>query len=506
MSTIAKTQKENKQEEERSKTKDQPRIKGILYYPEITSLNPNSKALDFREGIVTADLEALILPNGQNFIYMAAWYNGETTRIFNISDYGYNPIRMLEQFWLDLIRNNKRRNCYFHNWAGYDSILSMASLFNLPGYVFEPMINNGEVMCLTIYEDKDKKNILLTIKDSIRILPGALSRLAKDWKVETQKEHFPHYLWIGDIESTINYIGSLPLYKCFEPKRTSLKDYEEMVKSFNGKPWSFLGVSKQYIQGDVKSLYEILLAFFNSLVEKFPINPLQVLSAPSTAFKVWRTVQLPLLNKEQLRVYDLSYKEVENILRESYLGGIVDVYTPHLIGKGYYYDVNSLYPTAMIKTMPVGTPEIISLSIKEFLNGELDFFGFIRATVRSPSIESSAGYIGLLAIKIQGRLVCPSGEFTGLFFSEELRFALANGYELLEIRRAFSFKRGANTFLQLITQLNDMKITAQQNKQATIRNLAKLLMNSMYGRFGMHPTFTSHHIWTQQQIKGITKA
>ncbi|CAB4392822.1 unnamed protein product [Rhizophagus irregularis] len=38
------------------------------------------------------------------------------------------------------------------------------------------------------------------------------------------------------------------------------------------------------------------------------------------------------------------------------------------------------------------------------------------------------------------------------------------------------------------TQLNDMKITAQQNKQATIRNLAKLLMNSMYGRFGMHPT------------------
>nr|YP_009228188.1 plasmid related DNA polymerase [Rhizophagus fasciculatus]AJK91319.1 plasmid related DNA polymerase [Rhizophagus fasciculatus] len=56
------------------------------------------------------------------------------------------------------------------------------------------------------------------------------------------------------------------------------------------------------------------------------------------------------------------------------------------------------------------------------------------------------------------------------------------------------------------TQLNDMKITAQQNKQATIRNLAKLLMNSMYGRFGMHPTLTSNHIWTQQQIKGITKA
>jgi len=31
-----------------------------------------------------------------------------------------------------------------------------------------------------------------------------------------------------------------------------------------------------------------------------------------------------------------------------------------------------------------------------------------------------------------------------------------------------------------------MKIEAQLNNQPTIRNLAKLLMNSMYGRFGMH--------------------
>jgi hypothetical protein len=31
------------------------------------------------------------------------------------------------------------------------------------------------------------------------------------------------------------------------------------------------------------------------------------------------------------------------------------------------------------------------------------------------------------------RLVCPQGEFKGLFFSEELLFALRNGYTLLEL-------------------------------------------------------------------------
>ena len=75
--------------------------------------------------------------------------------------------------------------------------------------------------------------------------------------------------------------------------------------------------------------------------------------------------------------------------------------------------------------------------------------------------------------------------FKGWYFSEELRFALANGYKLLSISQAYSFERGVNTFLELIQQLNHMKTEAQLNNQPTIRNIAKLLMNSMYGRFGM---------------------
>ncbi|CAG8582384.1 14598_t:CDS:1, partial [Rhizophagus irregularis] len=42
--------------------------------------------------------------------------------------------------------------------------------------------------------------------------------------------------------------------------------------------------------------------------------------------------------------------------------------------------------------------------------------------MRAPANE----YIGLLPIKLQGRLICPGGTFSGLFFSEELKFALEN--------------------------------------------------------------------------------
>lgn len=147
-----------------------------------------------------------------------------------------------------------------------------------------------------------------------------------------------------------------------------------------------------------------MIKFFETLISKFPINPLTVLSAPSTAFKIWRTVQLPLLNKELLKVYDLS-KNLDSTLRKGYLGGIVDVYRPHLIGEGFYYDVNSLYPTAMCKPMPVGTPTLVHLTISEFLEG--NFFGFLEVTVEAPLFNTRAGYIGLLALKHRGRLLCP---------------------------------------------------------------------------------------------------
>jgi len=154
----------------------------------------------------------------------------------------------------------------------------------------------------------------------------------------------------------------------------------------------------------------------------------------------------------------------------------------------------------MSKPIPVEIPILISnLTVAQFLEGNL--YGFLEATVTAPANE----YIGLLPIKYQGRLICPGGTFKGLFFSEELRFALANGYTLLEITRAFEFREGRNTFLQLITQLNEMKITAQLNKQPTIRNLAKLLMNSMYGRFGMHPSLSQTNIYTEEQLENLAQ-
>jgi uncharacterized protein YoxC len=415
--------------------------------PEIVSLKKVTKNPSFKDCIVTADLEAIITPEGNNEVYMAAWYNGTKYNIMDISQWSYNKELMLQAFWQDLINNNFGKICYFHNWGGYDSILSLSSLLNLglAGYKFSPILKDGEIMCISVLNSKGKA--ALVIKDSIRIIPGALGKLAKDWKVETQKDHFPHYFYLNNLLETLAYTGSIPEYGCFEPKRTTLADYNEMVHEFKNQTWSFLEVSKDYILGDVKALFQIMIKFFETLIVKFPINPLSVLSAPSTAYKIWRTVQLPKLNQEGLKVYDLA-RTLDSNLRKSYCGGIVDVYKPHLIGEGYYYDVNSLYPTAMCKSMPVGIPKLLTLTVKEFLEG--DFFGFVEATVQAPSPDTPGGYIGLLPLKQRGKLICPGGIFSDLYFSEELKFALANGYKLVAIKQAYSFQRGEHNISNLL--------------------------------------------------------
>jgi hypothetical protein len=249
--------------------------------------------------------------------------------------------------------------------------------------------------------------------DSIRILPSSLSKLAKDWKVKTMKSHFPHYFLLDTIKDTLTYSGSIPEYKYFESKRTTVEEYKEMQQEYADKDWNFLTVSKIYILDDCEALYQVLLKFFQTLTDKFPIDPLKVYSAPSAAFRIWRTTQLPKLNELNLEVYDLS-NNYDASLRPGYLGGIVDVYRPHLEGIGYYYDVNSLYPTAMMKPMPIGSPKEMNITPNEFINS--DFFGYVKAEVQSPENE----YIGLLPIKLNGRLICPGGTFKGVFFRAKI--------------------------------------------------------------------------------------
>jgi hypothetical protein len=72
---------------------------------------------------------------------------------------------------------------------------------------------------------------------------------------------------------------------------------------------------------------------------------------------------------------------VEKDIRSAYKGGIVNNYNTQLIKNAYYYDMNSQYPSAMLKDMPLGNP--IFTTESELNN----IFGFVFGKITPPSSQ-----------------------------------------------------------------------------------------------------------------------
>ena len=167
------------------------------------------------------------------------------------------------------------------------------------------------------------------------------------------------------------------------------------------------------------------------------------------------------------------YKDI----KQAYYGGVFEVYKPW--GKNLkYYNVNSLYPFASYGTIPGLEAEFVDYFDKPI---ELDdsLFGFFYCKIKS----YEKGNLGLLPYRTKDRVVYPLGFWEGWYFSEELKFARDNGYSI-EVIKGYKFEKANNCFKEYVDTLSGMKANSTD---ITLKNLSKLLLNSLIGKYGMHP-------------------
>lgn len=199
---------------------------------------------------------------------------------------------------------------------------------------------------------------------------------------------------------------------------------------------------------------------------------------------------------EDARIH-ITDAELYQKLKPGYSGGAVDVYKPENPEgtKVYCYDVNSLYPAVMmLNDMPVGAPM--------FVEGDLDLtdpstFGFLRVKVTAPDNL----YMPLLQTQVNGTSLAALGSWEGWYFSEELKFALKLGYTF-EVYEGVLFERG-NVFSDYVTALYKLRSTYAKEDPRNL--ICKLLLNNLYGKFGMNPELST---WTlyDNNIEGVIKA
>lgn len=215
--------------------------------------------------------------------------------------------------------------------------------------------------------------------------------------------------------------------------------------------------AQAYLRSDCFGLYEILDKF-----SRWGLNDGKLkLTLPSQALYVFTTKYLD----RKLR----GLNEVqEDFIRKTYFGGRVEIFKTY--GENlFYYDVNSLYPAMMLNDMPVGR----DLRVTRYYPDKIGFYN-IKATIKDLHIPP-------IPTLINGKLFFPTGEGEFYVSSADIKLLISLGIDF-EVKDGIIFEDKAPIFKGFI---NDMWDIRQKTSRGTMENtIAKLIMNSTYGKFG----------------------
>ncbi|KAK2995369.1 hypothetical protein RJ640_029001 [Escallonia rubra] len=92
-------------------------------------------------------------------------------------------------------------------------------------------------------------------------------------------------------------------------------------------------------------------------------------------------------------------------------------------------------------------------------------------------------------------LIFPTGEFIGVYYSEELIFARSLGYTVIPLS-GYLFEKMESPFCCFVSSLFESRLKAKESGNDALDYMYKILMNSLYGRFGINPQSTVTDVCT----------
>jgi DNA polymerase type B, organellar and viral len=437
------------------------------------SISKLEKSKNLVNNFITLDIETYIKDNTL-IPYCISIYEGERTYSYFISDFNDSQDLILTALKSIMIRKYNGFSVYIHNMAKFDIIFLLKHLVKL-GDV-KPIIHNGRIISINLNFGKDLE-YRLQFKDSYLILLASLAKFTKGFGVETQKSVFP-FLFVN--EDNLNYIGKVPNFTDFGGK-IKLSEYNEYTSNFNND-WNLNKEAIKYCIIDCISLYQVVFKFNELIFNLFGKNIHHYPTLPSLAFAIFRSNFMKNENIPQL-----SGKIAKDI-RQGYTGGSVDVFIP--VSKPGIkikcYDVNSLYPFIMkTKKMPVGIPLYFEGDITK-----VEAFGFFYCKIIAPDNIKHPILQTHVRTNNGTRTISPIGTWYDMIFSEEMKNAINYGYKF-EILWGYTFKQEC-VFEGYVNLLYSLRL--EYPKSNPLNYIAKILMNSLYGRFGMDDNFANINI------------
>lgn len=333
----------------------------------------------------------------------------------------YEGKEMIERLFLELIQFPYPCIWYAHN-AQYDW-----------RYIL-PYVRENEIPCeISLRNETDIYQIVLFIdgarivlRDSLAVFPGTLREMLASFCPELPKLDI-------DFEREV-----------FDPKNLQ---------------------HRAYAKRDSEGL-------------RVAISRLNLLLNQNFGVYLGHTTSGTALNAWQRTIPDGVYFESsvpsdqEDFIRTAYFGGIVFLTRTDKIRDCETYDVNSSYPRQMRSCgVPYGNP----CCSTEF---QTESPGIFRVKVRTPANL----LVPILPRRDEkGIMRLSGGTFWTTVTNIELKFAIDNGYDVLDCEDGMIWEQIIFPFTELINKCEALRI--RYSKQA-LEVLAKLIQNGLYGKFG----------------------
>nr|QWO71376.1 DNA polymerase [Calocybe gangraenosa] len=437
----------------------------------------NYKMSDRNINFGSFDLETFKDRDGLGKVYALGFYTSleKISKLYYLTDYPDLDSYQLILKCIDDMLVNKYNNFifYVHNLGRFDIVFLYNTLlnFNLEKgydyYILDSTMRDSTIIRFNIKikvfsntKENKFKYIKISFVDSLNFFNLSLEKLTKELKKDLRKGIFPH-AFVN--KNTLNYIGNKPDFSFYD--RVNIQDYNEIpINNWNLKSECLI-----YLNKDLKGLFEVMNEFSRLIFIYFNVQLTDALTITRLALNIFKS---KFYKKQVIPSVNKIY--LFNFIKEGYYGGITEVYRPY--GKDLVYiDVNSLYPYVALNPLP-GNDCYFMESFEE-KGLDLDkLFGFFYAKVKTNN-----SYLGLLPVHLDNRLICPNGEFEGIWSSEELKFAKSKGYEITVIK-GYQFNKVNDIFNLYIKELFSLK----KNSTGFLKLVYKSLLNNFLGRFGLN--------------------
>ena len=368
-------------------------------------------------------------------VYLVGYYDGRSYRFWESSPLPPdNPKSAITLFLAWLFDNPSKRSIYGHNAGNFDSVFALASIIaNFPALTVEIIPSQSSILCMKV---SDKQGHNWKFLDSARTLPDSLENLGQ----------------------------------CFlDQGKVKNVDYETLHLD---------PIRYEYLKNDCVLLYDVLSKYFTLLYDK--LGGTAGISAASTALATYRT------SYQAESLPEIS-EHAASLARAGYYGGRCEPFRREFVATLenpvlYDFDVNSLYPSCMVQPQPV-----------EELDGITGFHpelcGFVDCTV-----DVSFCHMPILPCRTSKKLLFPFGRWRGVFSTAELRLAIEHRQATVcSVHDAVYFKT-RDIFSDYVNTLYAFRNKANPNWDLALDRMAKIGLNSLYGKFGSTPMRETIHI------------